>query len=199
MSTIVAIDHLSLDGVMQAPGRPDEDTRGGFTEGGWARLHDDAATINAIGAVMAGTSALLLGRRTYTDFANFWPAQPDNPFTRALTDFTKYVASTTLTEPLEWDNSTVISGDVTERVRALKERTDGTISIFGSGVLVQSLHRALLVDEYLLIIHPLLLGRGVRLFGEDAQRSDLRLVESTATASGVMITRYRKMVQDPPA
>lgn len=191
MSTIVAIDHLSLDGVMQAPGRPDEDTRGGFTAGGWAGERSDETVINATGVVMAETSALLLGRQTYSDFAEFWPRQPENPFTAALTKFTKYVVSTTLTEPLGWENSTVIGGDVSERVRRLKERTDGTITVFGSGVLVQALQRAGLVDEYLLMIHPLLLGRGTRLFADGTDRASLRLVDSETTARGVIIARYQ--------
>lgn len=191
MSTIVAIDHLSLDGVMQAPGRLDEDTRGGFTAGGWAGERSDEAVINATGVVMAETSALLLGRQTYSDFAEFWPRLPENPFTTALTKFTKYVVSTTLTEPLGWENSTVIGGDVSERVRRLKERTDGTITVFGSGVLVQALQRAGLVDEYLLMIHPLLLGSGTRLFADGADRASLRLVDSETTARGVIIARYQ--------
>ena len=123
MSNVVVINHLTLDGVMQAPGRPDEDQRGGFEHGGWAMSNNDAVMGSAMGERMGQSSALLLGRWTYESFAAFWPKQKDNPFTEALTNSQKYVVSTTLEEPLSWGNSTLLKGDAAESVARLKEQT----------------------------------------------------------------------------
>ena len=188
MSNVVVITNLTLDGVMQAPGRPDEDTRGGFANGGWAVPYD------AMGSLMAErgslTGGLLLGRRTYEDFAGFWPRQTDNPFTPVLDNMTKYVASRTLTEPLPWKNSTLLEGDAAEAVVDLKKQAGSDLVILGSGELVRSLMPRNLVDEYLLLIHPLVLGSGRRLFPEGSAPADLRLVDSTTTASGVLVATY---------
>src|SRR5688500_12170649 len=150
MSRIIAFIHLTLDGVMQAPGRPDEDRRGGFEHGGWAPPYGDAVMGNVMGRRMAEGGALLLGRRTYEDFAAFWPKQEDNPFTAVLNERQKYVASTTLAEPLPWSNSTLLRGDAAEAVARLKEQPGKDLVVLGSGELVQALMRRNLVDEYVL-------------------------------------------------
>src|SRR6266540_6467739 len=164
MSNVVVLMHLTLDGVMQAPGRSDEDLRGGFEHGGWARPRGDSIG-EAFGGIDEG-GALLFGRRTYEDFFSFWPNQTDNPFTTVLNTTQKYVASTTLHEPLPWSNSTLLTGDAADAVARLKQQLDKDHLIMGSGVLVQSLMRRNLVDEYVLLIHPLVLGTGRRLFAE---------------------------------
>jgi len=185
---IVVLDHLTLDGVMQAPGRPDEDRRGGFAHGGWASPRGDVVG-EVFGAIPA-VAGMLFGRRTYEDFYAFWPSQPDNPFTPLLNSTQKYVASTTLREPLPWVNSTLLAGDAAEAVAALKRRVEGTLLCMGSGVLVQSLMRRNLVDTFVLLIHPLVLGAGRRLFAEGGPAAALRLVEARATASGVVMATY---------
>jgi dihydrofolate reductase len=186
MARVAVINHLTLDGVMQAPGRPDEDTRGGFEHGGWAAPRTDEVMVRAMGAGMRG-GPLLLGRRTYEDFHAFWPRQTDNPFTEVLNRVQKYVASTTLTEPLPWSNSTLLGGDVAGAVAELKERPGKDIGVLGSGELVQTLMRHGLVDEYILMIHPLVLGTGRRLFPDGSPFAALRLVDCVTTTTGVMI------------
>src|SRR6266508_2254286 len=139
MSNVIVLMHLTLDGVMQAPGRPDEDRRGGFAHGGWARPRGDAVgeVFGAIGEV----GGLLFGRRTYEDLFTVWPNQTNNPFTAALNSTQKYVASTTLAEPLPWSNSTLLTGDAAAAVATLKEQQGKDLLILGSGELVQSLMR----------------------------------------------------------
>jgi dihydrofolate reductase len=190
MREISVTEHLTLDGVMQAPGRPDEDTRGGFEHGGWAIPNNDEVMARAMGEGMARGGPLLLGRRTYEDFYGFWPHQKDNPFTDVLNDVEKFVASRTLTDPLPWNNSTLLKGDAAEAVKELKEQPGKDIGVLGSGELVQSLIRHQLVDQYLLMIHPLVLGSGRRLF-PDGVHSSLRLVDSVTTTTGVVIATYR--------
>lgn len=190
MRTVTVTEHLTLDGVMQAPGRPDEDTRGGFEHGGWAIPGNDEVMARVMGEGMARGGSLLLGRRTYEDFYGFWPHQKDNPFTDVLNDIEKFVASRTLTEPLSWNNSTLLEGDAADAVKELKEEPGEDIGVLGSGELVQSLIRHQLVDEYLLMIHPLVLGSGRRLF-PDGVHSSLRLVDSVTTTTGVVIATYR--------
>jgi dihydrofolate reductase len=181
--------HLTLDGVMQAPGRPDEDLRGGFEHGGWARPRGDSV-VEALGGI-AEAGALLFGRRTYEDFFSFWPKQTDNPFTAVLNNSQKYVASTTLEEPLPWSNSTLLKGDAAEAVARLKQQPGKDLLIMGSGELVQSLMRRNLVDEYVLLIHPLVLGTGRRLFAEGSPTTALQLVDTKTTTTGVVIATYR--------
>jgi dihydrofolate reductase len=164
MGKIVVFTSLSLDGVTQAPGRPDEDRRDGFQRGGWAAPYADEVTGSVAAEGMANTGGLLLGRRTYEDFYAYWPKQTDNPFTAVLNNIQKYVASTTLTQPLPWSNSTLLKTDVPESVRELKAQAGNDIVVLGSGNLVRSLMRHDLVDEYVLLIHPLVLGSGHRLF-----------------------------------
>ncbi len=196
MSRVVVINHVTLDGVMQAPGRPDEDTRGGFEHGGWAIPRNDAVMGRVMGERMAQAQggSLLLGRRTYEDFYSFWPNQTDNPFTDALDNAQKYVASSTLTEPLPWRNSTLLEGDAAEAVAALKEQSGHDFGVLGSGELVRSLMRRNLVDEFTLMIHPLVLGSGRRLFPDDGPVAELRLVDSVTTTTGVMIATYESYV-----
>jgi len=188
MSKVVVFMNLTLDGVMQAPGRPDEDRRGGFEHGGWAMPY---ATMEAAEESMAYTGALLLGRRTYEDFYAVWPNRTDNPFTAVLNNTQKYVASTTLEEPLSWSNSTLLKGDAAEAVARLKEELGKDLVILGSGELVQSLMRRNLVDEYVLLIHPLILGSGRRLFADGGAFAALRLVGIKTTTTGVVIATYQ--------
>ncbi len=182
---------LSLDGVMQAPGRPDEDVRGGFDRGGWANGYNDEVMSRRMAQGMSQDGVLLFGRRTYQDFFSVWPDRTDNPFTEVLDRTPKYVTSRTLTEPLPWQNSILLSGDAAESVAELKGRPGPDLAVLGSGNLVQTLRQAGLVDEYLLLIHPLLLGTGTRLF-PDGPPSDLRLVESLTTTTGVIIASYQQ-------
>jgi dihydrofolate reductase len=189
MRKVSVTNNVSLDGVMQAPGRFDEDTRGGFEHGGWALPYNDEVVGRVMGEGMAKTGALLLGRRTYEDFAGYWPRQADNPFTDVLDNIQKYVASTTLTEPLPWQNSTLLHGDAADAVARLKEQPGPDIAILGSGELIQSLRSRNLIDEYVLLIHPLILGTGHRLF-PDGPESGLRLSNSVTTTTGVVIATY---------
>jgi len=188
---IVAFESLTLDGVMQAPGRPDEDRRGGFEHGGWALPYADSVMGSIPRASMASAGSLLLGRRTYLDFFAVWPKRTDNPFTEVLNNAQKYVASTTLEEPLPWINSTLLKGDATESVAKLREQPGKDIVILGSGELARSLMSRDLIDEYILLIHPLILGTGRRLFSDSGSRAALQLVDSETTGSGVVIATYR--------
>lgn len=193
MGKVVAIEHLSLDGVMQAPARPDEDRRDNFEYGGWATAGNDPAMQTAMGARMGSAWSLLVGRITYEDLMSAWqkPAKP-NPFTDVLNRVEKLVVSTTLTEPLPWQNSTLLEGDPTDSVARLKRESDKTFVIFGSGTLVQTLMRKHLVDELLLMVHPVVLGAGRRLFPPGVSHTTLRLSESSTTATGVIIATYRE-------
>jgi len=189
-AALVVIENVTLDGVMQAPGRPDEDTRDGFAHGGWSVPYNDEVLGQLMGEHMARESALLFGRRTYEDFAGFWPHQTDNPFTPVLDARTKYVVSTTLREPLPWANSTLLADDAVTAVTGLKERSALDLVVLGSGELVRALAAHGLVDEYLLIVHPLVLGSGRRLFPEHGPRQSLRLTRSTTTTTGVTVAAY---------
>jgi dihydrofolate reductase len=193
MSKVTVVNHLTLDGVMQAPSGADEDRRGGFRHGGWAVPYRDEVMGRVMGEHMAAASggALLFGRRTYEHMASFWPHQTDgNPFTEVLNARQKYVASNTLSEPLGWQNSTLLSGDAVTAVPGLE--TD--LAVLGSGRLVQSLLAADLVDELLLTIHPVVLGSGQRLFPDGGAPATLRLVDTTTTTTGVIIATYRRPV-----
>jgi dihydrofolate reductase len=191
MGQIVVTESLTLDGVMQAPGRPDEDPRGGFGHGGWATPYADAIMGAEMTKGMARPGVMLLGRRTYEALAAHWPHQTDgNPFTEKLNKVQKYVVSSTLTEPLPWVNSTLLrGGTVPEAVAVLRDGTDGDIAVLGSGQLVRALAAAGLVDRYVLLIHPLVLGTGLRLF-DGSDFGKLRLVDSVATGTGVIIATY---------
>ena len=188
--TLSVVCSLTLDGVMQSPGRPDEDTRGGFEYGGWGIPYSDQVMAAEMGKSMAREGSILLGRRTYLDFYSVWPNRKDNPYTEVLNKTQKYVASRTLQEPLPWMNSTLLKGDAADAVAELKERSDGNIAILGSGDLVASLMPRNLIDEYLLLIHPLVLGTGRRLFA-NGTFATLQLVDSVPTTKGVIIATYR--------
>ncbi len=190
MGKIVVVNNVTLDGVTQGLGRPDEDTRGGFEHGGWGIPYADQVQGETMGKSMAQTRGILLGRRTYEDFYGFWPKQTDNPYTEVLNQTPKYVASTTATEPLPWQNSTLLSGDLAAEVTALRDRTDGAIAVLGSGELVRWLAEQDLVDEYVMLIHPLVLGSGTRLFAENGPRRALRLTDAVITTTGVVIATY---------
>jgi dihydrofolate reductase len=190
MSDIVVFVSVTLDGVMQAPGRPDEDTRGGFQHGGWAVPYSSPEQGQAAAESMSTTGAMLLGRRTYEDFYSFWPHQTDNPYTEVLNNSTKYVASRSLREPLPWQNSVLLSGDAADEVAKLRNGPGKDIVILGSGALVRSLMPHDLIDRYLLQIHPLVLGSGQRLFADDGSQAKLRLVDAKPTSKGVIIATY---------
>jgi dihydrofolate reductase len=191
MRTITVFNSLTLDGVMQAPGRADEDTRGGFANGGWAAPYMDEVMGRKAAEGMARPGALLLGRRTYEDFHSFWPHQTDNPFSEVLDNTRKYVASTTLREPLAWRNSTLLAGDAAGAVARLKQQPGEDLTVLGSGELVQALRRRGLVDRYVLLLHPLLLGTGRRLFPDGGPAATLRLVDTVPTTTGVIIATYQ--------
>ena len=184
--------NLTLDGVMQAPGRADEDTREGFKYGGWAARYFDPVMGQAAAEGMAKMPDLLFGRRTYQDFYSVWPQRTDgNPFTDVLNRARKYVASTTLAEPLPWGNSVLLKGDAPATVADLKVQPGSDLVILGSGMLVQALMRHNLIDEYALSIHPLVLGSGRRLFPDGGLFATLRLVDCKTTSTGVLIATYQ--------
>jgi len=187
MSNIVAFVNVTLDGVMQAPGRLDEDTRGNFAHGGWGAPYQAMASA---GEVMANAGALLLGRRTYKDFHSVWPKRTSSPFSAYMDNIQKYVASRTLEEPLPWQNSTLLKGDAAETVAALKKDPGKDLIIMGSGELIQSLMKTNLIDKYVLLIHPLVLGTGRRLFPDGGAPASLRLLNSKTTDKGVVIATY---------
>ncbi len=198
MRKITVFTSLTLDGVMQAPGRPDEDTRGGFEHGGWATPYADPVMAKVAAEGMAGGGGLLFGRRTYEDFAKVWPNMPEpNPFTTMLNESQKYVASTKLEEPLPWQNSTLLRGDAADAVAKLKKGPGDDLVILGSGVLVRSLMGHDLIDEFLLQIHPLVLGSGRHLFTDDSAFATLQLIDTKTTTTGVVIATYRP--GEPPA
>ncbi|MGB8360655.1 MAG: dihydrofolate reductase family protein [Acidimicrobiia bacterium] len=190
---ITVLNHMSLDGVMQAPGRPDEDTRGGFTHGGWAQAFQDEVMGRFLGERMGrGSGALLFGRRTYEDLLSHWNAQPDSPFAPVLNNTPKYVASRTLTEPLPWPNSTLLSGDAVDAVAAMRQQNPETsLGIMGSRILIHALMRRDLIDEWLLLIYPIVLGSGARLFDGGLPPTRLTLSDSLITTTGVVIATYR--------
>jgi dihydrofolate reductase len=188
---IVAVEHLTLDGVYQAPARADEDQRGGFKYGGWSVADDDPEMQKVIGQHMASGWSLLVGRTTYEDLYEGWHVrQPSSPMTQALTNAQKFVASRDASYKLAWKNSTLLSGDAAESVAKLKKEHDKTLVIFGSGVLVGSLLRRRLVDDLLLMIHPVILGQGRRFFDE-LPFTKMTLADNMKTASGVMVSTYR--------
>ncbi len=190
MRKIVVGEFVSLDGVIQAPGGAEEDTEGGFTEGGWTQAywHDDIGThfFQAIGEC----DTFLLGRKTWQIHGGaFEPMADGDPFGDVMNGMAKYVVSTTLPDATAWRNSTLIQGDVAEAVRVLKEQPGKDIYVDGSSVLIHTLARHDLVDEYSLLVYPVALGGGKQLFPDDL-RVNLRLIESRAFPSGVILMRY---------
>lgn len=191
MATITAFENVTLDGVMQSPGRADEDTRGGFAQGGWADGYADEVSMQFAGEGMSRKGGLLFGRRTYEDLLGYWTTTPDpNPFTDVLIDSPKYVVSRSAEVDLAYPNSTLLAGDAAATVAALKDRVDADLTVLGSGELVRTLHAARLIDAYVLLIHPIVLGSGTRLFGE-ADRRNLTLERSIPTTTGVLIAQFR--------
>jgi dihydrofolate reductase len=192
MSKLVVIEHVTLDGVMQGPGRPDEDTRGDFPHGGWAAARTDDVMGQKMAGAMGGGGPLLLGRRTYEDFYGYWPNQTGNPFTPVLDAATKYVASTTLAEPLPWANSHLLDGgDAAHAVATLRRQDGPDIAVLGSGDLLRTLIGTGQVDELMLMIHPIVLGTGRRLFANGGPPAMLALTDCATTTTGVVIATYR--------
>lgn len=189
MRKLIVTEFLSLDGVYQAPGDPNEDREGGFEHGGWQMPYVDEVLIGEAAAGMADTDAQLFGRRTYEIMASYWPNAPaDDPYARHLNSVQKYVASRTL-RTADWQNTTVLDGDVPEQVRELKERPGKNITVLGSGNLVRTLAKHDLVDVYWLAVYPIALGRGKRLFEGDRVHK-LRLVDSKPTTTGGLLLTY---------
>lgn len=185
------LNNLTLDGIMQGPGRVEEDTRHGFAAGGWAQPYADNVLGEYLGRGMSTPHELVLGRRTWQDFASFWPMQTDNPFTELLNSLTKHVASRTLHEPLAWANSKLLEGDAVEAIADLRAQDGPDLLCMGSGNLLQGLMAAGLIDEFTLLIHPLVLGQGSRMFKETLPLMNFKLVEAIATTTGVIIAVYR--------
>jgi dihydrofolate reductase len=184
---------LTIDGVMQAPGGPDEDRDGGFAHGGWSVKHWDEMMGKIIVEQILQPDALLLGRRTYEIFAAHWPrvTDPDDPVASKLNSMQKHVASRTL-HRVEWHNSTLLTGDVATAVARLKLQTGGEIQVAGSSNLIQTLLKQDLIDEFRLWVFPVMVGPGKRLFGDGTIPGAFRLVDSKASTTGVVIHRYER-------
>ena len=191
MRKLMVLEMVTLDGVMQAPGGREEDQRGGFTHGGWSAPYNDPVKMQVMGEGMAQRTDMLFGRWTYEKFYNVWHGRTDNPFTAVFERSQKYVASRTLSGPLPWVNSTLLEGDAADAVARLKQEPGPDLLVMGSGVLAGSLMRHGLVDEYQLMIHPLVLGSGRRLFTDGVPSSALKLVKSVPTTTGVIIATYQ--------
>ncbi|MFE4574492.1 dihydrofolate reductase family protein [Streptomyces chartreusis] len=191
MGKLVSTLFVTLDGVYQAPGGREEDTRGGFEHGGWVFPYADGDFGKFIAGVFERPAAFLLGRRTYDIFASYWPkvTDPADPVAAKLNALPKYVASSTLTDP-EWAGTTVVSGDLGKEVTALKERTDGELQVHGSGALVRSLLALGLVDTLHLMTFPVVLGSGHRLFTEGAVPTRFKHTGGSSTSTGVAINSY---------
>jgi dihydrofolate reductase len=197
---VVVVENVTLDGVMQAPGGADEDARGGFHYGGWAHPYADRVMAETMGfgtGRRADGGGMIFGRRTYEQFHSFWSKQTDgNPYTEVLNRRHKYVASRHLTEPLVWENSSLLEGDAVAAVAALKRDLDGDLVALGSGELVRSLIGAGLVDVLTVSIHPLTLGRGTRLFADGPTGyGEWALIGTVTTTTGVIIANYRPAVE----
>ena len=190
MRRLIVSTFMSLDGIMQAPGGPDEDPTGGFTLGGWTFNYWDEGMEISTSGFDGKDRELVLGRRTYEIFEAYWPYQPyEDPIARTLNAAKKYVASRTLTM-LHWNNSTLLHGDVVSAIIVLKAQPGPDLQVIGSGNLIQTLQTASLIDEYNVWTFPVMLGRGKRLFGETAKPSALRLVRSQVSNTGVVMSTY---------
>jgi dihydrofolate reductase len=193
MRKVIVNEFLSLDGVAQAPGGAEEDTSGGFAHGGWhMRYMEDELARRWVLESIVEAGGFLLGRRTYEIFAAYWPKAPEEEqvIAEPLNTKPKYVASTTLTEPLAWQNSTVVEGDVAAAVAALKQEGGGDLHVIGSTELVRTLIEHDLVDEFRLMIDPVVLGGGKRIFRDDGSLKPLRLVDGQVTSTGAILARY---------
>ena len=198
MRKIIAITHVTLDGVMQSPGGPDEDPSNGFTQGGWTMAYRGEVGGQAINEIVAGEFDLLLGRRTYDNFASFWPNHGDNPIGRAFNKATKYVATRGLGQ-LNWETSRRIGSDLVSEVCGLKASDGPEFQIWGSSDMLQTLIGADLVDEYRLFVFPVVLGEGKRLFGNGVPPRGLSLVSTRSTPTGVLLNTYRSAGPIPTA
>jgi dihydrofolate reductase len=192
MRDVIVSEFMTLDGVVQAPAYPDEDTSGGFAHGGWHTGYLDEVAMRWVVENVSSAGGFLLGRGTYDMFAGHWPKAGDEEqaLAQPLNTKPKYVASRRLTEPLEWQNSSLLSGDAVDAVRALKGEDGGDLVVLGSPKLVQALMQAGLVDQFRLMIDPVLVGGGKRLFGEDGALRPLRLVESQISSTGAVLATY---------
>ena len=193
MRSITVTMWVTLDGVVQGLGRPDEDTRGGFTHGGWGQRYNDEVMGREMAKAMAKPGDMLFGRRTWQDFITAWGRLTDgNPVTTHMNAATKYVVSRTLEDAGAWQNSILLRGDAADAVAELKARPGGDLGIIGSASLVRSLHAAALIDHYTLAIHPLTLGSGARLFEGPAPLTEFELSGSVTTTKGVIIAQYTR-------
>jgi dihydrofolate reductase len=193
MRSITVTMWVSLDGVVQGPGRPDEDTRGGFVHGGWSRRYDDEVLGREMAKGMATPGDMLFGRRTWQDFITAWGRSTDgNPVSAHLNAATKYVVSRTLEDAAAWQNSILLRGEAVDVVAELKARPGNDLSIIGSASLVRSLHADGLIDRYTLVMCPLTLGSGSRLFEEPAALTEFDLTGSVTTTKGVIIAHYTR-------
>ncbi len=190
MRKLIAITQVTLDGIMQAPGGPEEDPTNGFTQGGWAMSYFDEEASQVIGETIAGEFDMLLGRRTYEIFASYWPNHGDDPIGKAFNKATKYVVTNSLNR-FDWENTVHIGGDIVEDIQRLKESDGPELHIWGSSILLQMLISAGLIDEYRLWVFPLVLGKGKRLFGQDLPPGSLTLINTRSTSRGVLLNTYR--------
>jgi dihydrofolate reductase len=192
MRKVIVVEWMTLDGVVQAPGAPEEDTSGGFQHGGWHLPYFDDLSRTWVVEGYAQAGGFLFGHRTYENLAAYWPnaSEEEQPVAQPLNTKPKYVASKTLTEPLAWQNSTLLQGDVAKAVHALKQEDGGDLHVIGSSQLVQTLLAHDLVDEFRVMIDPLVLGGGKRIFGDDAARRPLRLLDSKVTTTGAILATY---------
>ena len=197
MRKLMVLNNVTLDGVMQGPGSADEDRRGGFDRGGWMPRYNDDVKMQIMGEGMSRRTDMLFGRWTYEKFYHVWAGRTDNPFTAVFERSQKYVASRTLRAPLPWVNSTLLDGDAADAVAQLKQTPGPDLLVMGSGVLTESLMQRGLVDEFQLVIHPLVLGSGRRLFNDGAPCTALRLVRTVPTTKGVIIATYEPMDVTP--
>jgi len=198
MATVVVTNHVTLDGVMQSPAGRQEDERDGFPFGGWAAPNQDSVMMEGMGRGMAAGGAMLFGRWTYERMYTSWHGRTDgNPFTELLDNSRKYVASTTLSEPLAWQNSTLLSGDACDAVAELQDTQEGNLSILGSATLIRSLMTRNLIDKWVLPIHPVVLGTGRRMFPDGVAPQSLRLVDTVVTTTGVIIATYETIDGSP--
>ena len=192
MRKVIVNEWMTLDGVVQAPGAADEDTSGGFEHGGWHLPYFDDLSRKWVVENLTAAGGFLFGRRTYQGFAGHWPdaSEEEQAIAEPLNTRPKYVASTTLTDPLEWQNSTVLQGDIAEAVVALKQDDGGDLYVLGSTELVRTLVEHELVDEFRVMIDPLVVGGGKRIFRDDGKLAPLRLVESQVTTTGAILATY---------
>lgn len=193
MGKIVVITNVTMDGVMQSPNG--EDPRNGFNHGGWAEPFN-AMQLPEAGEAFANLGAMLFGRWTYENFYSYWPHQTDNPFSDFFNNIPKYVVSTTLEEPLPWQNSTLIKTDIPKTLGKLKEERSDNFVIFGSGKLIRSLMQWNLVDDLILLIHPLVLGSGQQLFPNQSIFKSFNLLDAKAANNGVLVARYQPIHEE---